>query len=128
MRKRFLCAVGPALVVLPATAGAQSAAEQTAPDSIESAPSASEANARAVPAPSTTRVEPSAEPGEPDRVVTDIPGNLTPPPASAMNKEYPVCGGPVQDSCQNPGEGGAPGRSRALDHWPGEPASARSDG
>ena len=56
-------------------------------------------------------------------VERNIPGNLTPPPASAMNKTYPVCRGAVQDSCQNPGEGGAPGKSRALSYWPGKPAS-----
>lgn len=59
----------------------------------------------------------------PTVVARNIPGNMTPPPASAMNKSYPVCRGAVQDSCQNPGEGGAPGRSRALNYWPGEPAS-----
>ena len=56
-------------------------------------------------------------------VERNIPGNLTPPPASAMNKTYPVCRGAVQDSCQNPGEGGAPGKSRPLSSWPGTPAS-----
>ena len=58
-------------------------------------------------------------------VVTNHPGNLTPPPASALNKTYPVCTSRLQDDCQNPGEGGAPGRSRALGYWPGEPASER---
>nr|WP_207785918.1 hypothetical protein [Altererythrobacter segetis] len=56
-------------------------------------------------------------------VVTSVPGNLEPPPASALNKHYPVCSRTVQDQCQNPGEGGAPGRSRALKYWPGKPAS-----
>lgn len=56
-------------------------------------------------------------------VTRTVPGNLTPPPASAMNKTYPVCRGNVQDSCQNAGEGGAPGKSRALSYWPGKPAS-----
>jgi hypothetical protein len=56
-------------------------------------------------------------------VGTNIPGNLTPPPASALNRDYPVCTRKLQDSCQNPGEGGAPGRSRALPYWPGKPAS-----
>ena len=40
-----------------------------------------------------------------------------------MAKTYPVCTSKVQDSCQNPGEGGAKGRSRALNYWPGKPAS-----
>ena len=39
---------------------------------------------------------------------------LPPPPASALNKVYPVCTRRLQDNCQNPGEGGAPGRSRAI--------------
>lgn len=43
------------------------------------------------------------------------PGNMAPPPADAMNKTYPVCRGGMTDNCQNPGEGGAPGRSRASD-------------
>lgn len=30
-------------------------------------------------------------------------GALTPPPASAMNKDYPVCTRKIQDSCRNPG-------------------------
>jgi hypothetical protein len=50
-------------------------------------------------------------------------GNMTPPPAAAMNKTYPVCSRTITDSCQNAGEGGAPGRSRALKYWPGRPAS-----
>ena len=45
----------------------------------------------------------------------DMPGNMAPPPAEAMNKTYPVCRGGMTDGCQNPGEGGAPGRSRASD-------------
>ena len=76
------------------------------------AQSANAANARAAPPPADT-VGP----------VRNFPGNLTPPPASAMSKTYPVCRGKVQDSCQNPGEGGAPGKSRALNYWPGKPAS-----
>jgi hypothetical protein len=54
---------------------------------------------------------------------TYIPGNMTAPPASEMNKSYPVCTRKGQDGCQNPGEGGAPGRSRAIDYWPGAPRS-----
>jgi hypothetical protein len=79
---------------------------------------AAEANAQAAPPPATVTSGASA-------VVTTYPGNLGPPPASVLNKEYPVCTARLQDSCQNPGEGGAPGRSRALPYWPGEPASER---
>ncbi len=110
--------------------------------------SANEANAQNQPAPATTTVitepaEPAettvittpsettviTEPAEPAQttIVTSNPGNLTPPPLASMNKTYPVCRGALQDSCQNPGEGGAPGRSRALPYWPGEPASERTE-
>jgi hypothetical protein len=99
------------------------------------AQSADQANAQAQPAPSTTTV--IATPAMPARttvvttpatpaqvtVTTNNPGNLTPPPQSALNKVYPVCSRTLQDNCQNPGEGGAPGRSRALGYWPGKPAS-----
>ena len=89
--------------------------------------SANEANAQNQPAPATTTV--ITEPAEPAQttIVTNNPGNLTPPPLASLNKTYPVCRGAIQDSCQNPGEGGAPGRSRALPYWPGEPASERTD-
>jgi hypothetical protein len=79
---------------------------------------AAEANAQAAPPPASVTSGASA-------VVTTYPGNLTAPPPSALNKTYPVCTARLQDSCQNPGEGGAPGRSRALPYWPGEPASER---
>lgn len=93
-------------------------ADQAAP----SAQSADQANAQATPAPPTTTVQTDAATGA-GEAVTNYGGNLTPPPASALNKTYPVCRGAVQDECQNPGEGGAPGRSRALPYWPGKPAS-----
>ena len=105
----------------PATAPA----DQPAPPADQAAPahqSADEANANAAPAPPTTTVETDAATGA-GAVVTTIPGNDTGPPAEALNKSYPVCRGAVQDECQNPGEGGAPGRSRALKYWPGKPAS-----
>ena len=100
-----------------------------------SAQSANQANAQAQPAPATTTV--TATPAMPARttvvttpatpaqvtVTTNNPGNLTPPPQSALNKTYPVCTRALQDNCQNAGEGGAPGRSRALGYWPGKPAS-----
>jgi len=46
---------------------------------------------------------------------TVVDNTLPPPPAATMNKTYPVCTRQMQDNCQNPGEGGAPGRSRASD-------------
>ncbi|MXP40972.1 hypothetical protein GRI75_04850 [Altererythrobacter soli] len=97
----------------------------TSVDASASAQTANQANARAVPPPSSTTVVDEGDPATPATVVRTNPGNLTPPPASAQNKTYPVCTAKVQDNCQNPGEGGAPGRSRALQHWPGEPASER---
>lgn len=110
----------------------------------ESAANAAAANAQAQPGPSTTTVTttpgtpPSTtvierpasttvvqDPGTP--AVTDVtrnsPGNLTAPPPESLNKSYPVCRRGQTDNCQNPGEGGAPGRSRALPYWPGRPAS-----
>lgn len=38
-------------------------------------------------------------------------GNFTPPPASAMNKDYPLCSRTIQDSCINPGEARRSARS-----------------
>lgn len=83
---------------------------------------ATEANRPAPP--STTTVTTSGNPSTRTTITHTDPGNMRPPPASAEGKSYPVCSRTVTDACQNPGEGGAPGRSRALDHWPGEPASA----
>jgi hypothetical protein len=93
-------------------------AEQPAP----SPQSADQANARATPAPPTVTIVPGAASGA-GAVVTTYPGNDNGPPASALNKTYPVCTHELQDECQNPGEGGAPGHSRALSYWPGKPAS-----
>ena len=124
---RTLLLAGAALLALPAALSAQQ--------------SANDLNAQNRPAASTTTVTPNPgapatvvhhpdgtttvvpNPGSPAVVVHDNPGNLTPPPASAMNKVYPVCTRRLQDNCQNPGEGGAPGRSRALGYWPGHSAS-----
>ena len=38
-------------------------------------------------------------------------------------KEYKVCGGDVTDGCINPREAGLDFGNRALDYWPGKPAS-----
>ena len=104
-------------------AGAAALSLTALPAALSAQQSANEANAANQPAPATTTV--ITEPAEPAQttIVTDNPGNLTAPPLASLNKSYPVCRGAVQDSCQNPGEGGAPGRSRALPYWPGEPAS-----
>jgi hypothetical protein len=86
--------------------------------------SADQANAETPPAPPTTTVVTDAATGA-GAVVTTIPGNDAGPPPAALNKSYPKCSRTVQDECQNPGEGGAPGRSRALKYRPGHPASER---
>jgi hypothetical protein len=89
------------------------------------AQTANQANARTVDRPATTTVVTDGTPATPAVIARNNPGNLAAPPASALSKSYPVCRGAIQDSCQNAGEGGAPGRSRALPYWPGEPASER---
>lgn len=84
--------------------------------------SADELNAQSAPAPTTTTEVYSSDPAQPDAVITDMPGNMASVPP-AGDKAYPVCTARLQDNCQNRGEGGAPGRSRALKQWPGKPAS-----
>ncbi len=56
---------------------------------------------------------PPAMPADPSYQAGPYKGALTPPPAEAVNKVYPVCTSRLQDSCQNPGEGGAPRRRKA---------------
>lgn len=115
-----------AALALPTASIAQQA--PAGEDETPAPSSAREANLQAAPSPPTTQFEPGTAPDKPDRLVTTYPGNVKPPPAAALDKQYPVCRGAVQDNCQNAGEGGAPGRSRALGYWPGEPASERSGG
>jgi hypothetical protein len=95
---------------------------------VAGAPTANEANAAAAPVTETTVATQIASDGQPQAVVTTSTGNLTPPPASAQNKEYPVCRGAVQDSCVNPREAGLNYGNRPLKEWPGEPASANETG
>lgn len=101
----------------PPSADQAGAPEQPAPQSAE------QANDQAASAPPTTTVIPPAASGAAATIVRTNPGNLTAPPASSLAKHYPLCTRRLQDNCQNPGEGGAPGRSRALGYWPGKPAS-----
>lgn len=54
-------------------------------------------------------------------------GAMTPPPADAMNKDYPICSATVKDSCINPREAGKNYGNRPLDYWPGKPASEMDD-
>ncbi|MBW8783982.1 MAG: hypothetical protein JF593_04980 [Novosphingobium sp.] len=66
-------------------------------------------------------VPPAVAAAPPGSVVTTTT-TMPPPPPDTLNKGYPVCRYKGQDNCQNPGEGGAPGRSRAVgtyvDHGP----------
>jgi hypothetical protein len=55
-----------------------------------------------------------AVPRDPTYQAGPYKGALTAPPAEAMGKTYPLCSKTVTDSCRNRGEGGAPGRSRAI--------------
>lgn len=109
------------------------------PAALSAQQTANQANAQAQPAPTTTTVVTTpavpgqttvtTTPAQPAQttVITNHSGNLSAPPPQAFNKSYPVCTRALQDNCQNAGEGGAPGRSRALGYWPGEPASERTD-
>jgi hypothetical protein len=103
-----------ALIGLSATASAQETPAGSNADVL---------NGQSLPAPATTTTVLSADPNAPDTVVTEYPGNMDAVPPADLNKRYPVCTAKLQDNCQNAGEGGAPGRSRALSYWPGRPAS-----
>lgn len=73
----------------------------------------------AMPATPATPAVPADSPAAaalPPGTQTTVDNALPPPPAAAMNKSYPVCTRTMQDNCQNPGEGGAPGRTRATTH------------
>jgi hypothetical protein len=112
---RTLMLAGAAALVIatvPAALGAQSQAPEAAPTVTQSAASvepvpetANQANADAPPLPTTEEVIPGDTPSEPDRLVTTHHGNMQPPPATALNKTYPVCTRDLQDDCRNRGEG-----------------------
>lgn len=56
------------------------------------------------PNPPTASAEvPPAMPADPSYNAGPYKGALTPPPAEAMAKSYPVCTRKLQDSCRNPG-------------------------
>lgn len=57
-----------------------------------------------VPAPQAAQQSvPPAMPADQSYQGGPYKGALTPPPASEMNKDYPVCTKKIQDSCRNPG-------------------------
>jgi hypothetical protein len=124
MRTLLAGATALALATVPAALGAQQTADEANATNQPAPPTTTVVTTPGVPAQTTVTTTP-AQPAR-TTIVTDNPGNLTPPPASAFNKTYPLCTAQLQDNCQNPGEGGAPGRSRALGYWPGEPASERA--
>jgi len=68
-------------------------------------PTTAEANRQALPGPPTTEIIPARGPGQPETVVTTYPGNLTPPPLAALDKDYPLCSRTRHDNCRNRGEG-----------------------
>lgn len=84
------------------------------------------------PAPSAETAMPQSTAGAGAMPANDAAAPMAPsapmatavPPASpeAMNKSYPLCSKTVTDGCQNRGEGGAPGVSRASDTRGGPPA------
>jgi hypothetical protein len=85
----------------PAPAAQAAAAATPAPET------AAEANKWAMPGPPTEETIPASAPGQPETIVTTYPSNLTPPPAAALNKTYPLCSRTLHDGCRNRGEGGA---------------------
>ena len=125
MRTFLLAGVTALALAVPAALAAQQTADEANAEAQPAPPTTTVVTTPAMPAHTTVTTTP-AQPAQ-TTIVTNNPGNLIPPPPQAMNKTYPLCTRSLQDSCQNPGEGGAPGRSRALGYWPGEPASSRTD-
>ena len=99
MRGRILVGAAAVMLAMPVMTSAQGAQDARSQGSIT----------RSTPPPSDTG--------------TPAPGSRATQTGEGGSRSYPVCGPEVQDNCQNPGEGGAPGQNRALDYWPGEPAS-----
>lgn len=114
MRTLLLASIGVlALGTVSAPAMAQGTPEQSEPRT------ADEANAAAPPLPPTTTVIPGEAPNEPDVIIEDHHGNLTPPPDEALNRDYPVCTAEITDECRNPAE--AEQHDAASDEVEGEP-------
>jgi hypothetical protein len=119
MRTLMLAGATALALAVPATLAAQQTADQANAQAQPAPPTTTVTTTPAQPAQTTVTRTPSqttvtTTPAQPAQttITTNHPGNLTPPPVSAMNKTYPVCTRTLQDNCQNPGEGGAPRRSR----------------
>lgn len=84
-----------------------------APPATPATPADPAAGMPAMPASPVVPADTPAAAALPPGAPTVIDNTLPPPPASAMNKSYPPCTRMLRDNCQNPGEGGAPGRDRA---------------
>lgn len=63
----------------------------------------------------TTPVPPTM-PADPGYQASPYKGALSPPPAEAMNKSYPLCTATLRDSCVNPGEAGMMARKGTKTH------------
>lgn len=117
IRSMLCTAAGVALFAAPVMAqDTMSNQPTTTTTTTTGAPTTTTGTATSTTGAATTTTTPSGQ------TVTTYPGNMGPPPADAMNKTYPVCRRGMTDECQNPGEGGAPGRDRASD-YKGGPAA-----
>ena len=107
MRSLFLCTA--AIAALSATASAHAAqpADQSQPHATQI-----QANPIGPGVPTTMPPNPAnadspvspAMPADPNYNAGPYKGALTPAPAQAMNRTYPVCSRTLLDSCVNPGE------------------------
>jgi hypothetical protein len=65
---------------------------------------------------SATSPVPPSMPADPNYQAGPYKGALTPPPADAMAKSYPLCTRSLQDSCVNPSEATTRGSMAATRH------------
>lgn len=99
----------PAVPATPADPGVEPAVPAT--PAIPATPPVIQANPTGPGIPTATPPNPAtaaepvapARPADPSYHAGPYKGALTPPPAAAMNKVYPVCTKKIQDSCRNPG-------------------------
>lgn len=89
---------------VPPTDPAVPPADPAAPPQTQANPVGPGVPSPTPPAPgSAAEPVPPSMPADPSYQAGPYKGALTPPPAEAMNKEYPLCSKTVQDSCRNPG-------------------------